>query len=196
MAGNKYLSNVAGAITEVISKDSSAGAGDAGKIVALNGSGVLAATIVNSVASSAGAGDAAKVVALDSAGRIDSTMMPVGIGADSATITASETIGAGKFVNIHNSTGAKVRLADCSNGREAHGFSILGASSAAACVVYFEGRNTAVSSKTPGATQFLSTTGDSVETAPTTTGHLVQRIGVAVIATEIDFEKNVPITLA
>lgn len=199
MAGNKYLSNNAGAITEVVSIQSSAGAGDANKIVSLNASGVLAANIVNSVATSAGAGDAAKVVALDGSGKIDSTMMPVGVGADTASITASETIAAGAFVSVFNNSGTpNVRNADASNGRRCHGFSLLGGASSASVVVYFEGRNTAVSGKTCGATQYLSgaTPGASTETAPSTSGHTVQQLGTAITTTTIDFEALQPITLA
>lgn len=198
MAGNKYISNVAGALTEVISKDASAGAGDAGKIVALGAAGVLVASIVNSVTTSAGSGDSAKLVALDGAGKIDNTMMPVGVGADTASITASETIAAGALINLHVSSGDKVRNADASNGRRAQGFTLLGAASAAACVVYFEGRNTALTGRTTGATQYLSgsTPGAMTETAPSTSGYLVQEVGIAVSSTTADFEAKAPITLA
>jgi len=44
MAANKYLKNNAGNAIEETSVDASAGAGDAGKIVALNASGVLDST--------------------------------------------------------------------------------------------------------------------------------------------------------
>jgi hypothetical protein len=194
----KYITNNAGSLTEVATLSVSAGAGSVDKIPSLNASGVLDSTIVNSKNTSAGAGDAGKLVALDSSGKIDSTMMPTGIGADSATFTTTEIIAAGAHVNIFNSTGAKARNADASNGREAHGFTILGAASAASCVVFFEGTNTAVSAKTPGATQFLSgtTPGASTETAPTTAGQIVQRLGVATSATTINFEPQPPITLA
>lgn len=54
MAVRKYLKNNAGTLTEEAAVNSSAGAGDEGKIPALNASGVLAASIVNSVGTSAG----------------------------------------------------------------------------------------------------------------------------------------------
>jgi len=137
--------------TIVNSKTTSAGAADSGKLAALNASGILDATIVNSKQSSAGVGDASKLVALDSAGRIDTTMMPVGISADTAAITTSEAIASGDFVNIWNSTGAKCRKADGSvSGKHAMGFVLVGVGSAATATVYFEGTNTAVTGQTPG----------------------------------------------
>jgi len=194
----KILINNAGSIAELATLQTSAGAGSADRIPSLNGSGVLDSTIVNSKTTSAGAGDSGKLVAVDSSGRIDGTFMPVGVGADSVTITTTEVIAAGALVNVHNSTGAKVRNADASNGREAHGFTIAGAGNAAPCIVFLEGSNTAVSGKTPGATQFLSASspGASTETAPTTAGQIVQRIGVALSATSVSFEPQPPITLA
>ena len=93
----KVIKQVSGALTEEAALLTSAGAGDADRIPALNASGVLDATIVNSKTTSAGAGDSGKVVALDAAGRIDNSMMPVGIGADTASIQASEALAAGEL---------------------------------------------------------------------------------------------------
>lgn len=197
MAVRKYLKNNAGVITEEAAVNSSAGAGDEGKIPALNASGVLASSIVNSVTTSAGAGDSGKVVALDGAGKIDSTMMPTGVGADTQTITASEALSAGDLVNVHNSTGAKVRKADATTaGKEAHGFVLAGVSNGASATVYFEGTITGLSGLTPGV-QYLSTTaGASTATAPSGSGNAVQRVGVATSATTLNFESQPPIILA
>jgi hypothetical protein len=170
----------------------SAGAASASKIPNLNAVGVLDLTVVNATQASAGAGDAAKLVALDSAGRMSSTMLPVGVGADSKTLTTSEVIAAGAWVNIN---AGLVRNADASNGREAMAFSLLGAGNGASCVIYFEGANTAVSGKTPGAVQFLSATtpGASTETAPVAVGQYVQRLGFATSATEVNAQIMPPI---
>lgn len=163
MAANKYLKNNAGNAIEETSVDASAGAGDAGKIVALNASGVLDSTIVNSKTSSAGAGDSGKIPALDSAGLLDSSFMPVGVGADTAPITASEALTAGDFVNIHISSGIKVRKADATTaGKEADGFVLASVSSSATATVYFRGSNTAVSGLTAGTEYVLSTTAGGV----------------------------------
>lgn len=197
MATSKFIKNNAGVLTEESALVTSAGAGDSGKIPALNASGVLDSTIVNSKTTSAGAGDSGKVVALDGSGRIDSTMMPVGIGADTQTVTTSEAIASGDLVNIWDSTGAKCRKADAAvAGKEAHGFVLVGVGSGASATVFFEGSNTAMAGLTPGP-QFLSTTaGTTTATAPSGSGNVVQRVGFAVSATTMNFQSGVPIVLA
>ena len=75
------------------------------------------------IATSAGAADAGKIPALDSTGRIDMSMMPLGLGANTTQATASEAIGAGKFINYWSNAGVfSMRLADNSNGRQADGY--------------------------------------------------------------------------
>src|SRR5690349_5949914 len=74
------------------------------------------------IQSSAGAGDGGKIPALDSTGRLDSSMMPVGIAPETIAFTASEDIAAGAYVNLHSSSGLKGRNADNSNGRKADGY--------------------------------------------------------------------------
>lgn len=195
----KVLKNAAGTLTEETTLTTSAGAGDANKIPALNASGVLDATIVNAKTTSAGAGDSGKVVALDSSGRIDPTMMPTGIGADTASILASEALSAGDQVNIYNNAGtANVRKADASTaGKDAMGFVLSAVSSGANATVYFEGTNTQLTGLTPGR-QFLSATtpGKTQATAPTGSGQVVQVVGFATSATAMNFQAELPITLA
>jgi hypothetical protein len=198
MAAHKFLKNNSGTITEESAVASSAGAGDDGKLVALNTAGILDSTIVNSKTSSAGAADSGKVVALDGAGKIDSTMMPTGIGADTASITASEALAAGDMVNIYDSTGAKCRKADAATaGKEAHGFVLAAVESAANATVYFEGTNTQVTGQTPGPVFLSATTpGLATSTAPSGSGNVVQRVGFATGATSINFQAQTPIVLA
>jgi len=195
----KVLKNAAGTLTEETTLITSAGAGDANKIPALNASGVLDATIVNAKTSSAGAGDSGKVVALDSSGRIDPTMMPTGIGADTASIQASEALSAGDQVNIYNNAGtANCRKADASTpGKDAMGFVLSAVASGANATVYFEGTNTQMTGLTPGR-QFLSATtpGKTQAAAPTGSGQVVQVVGFATSATAMNFQAELPITLA
>lgn len=220
----KVLKNNAGTLTEETTLTTSAGAGDANKIPALNASGVLDSTIINSKNTSAGAGDAGKIpalnasgilddtiinasvtsaagkiVKLDGSGRLDATVMPVGVGADTASIVASEALAAGDLVNIWNNAGtANVRKADASvSGKEAHGFVLAAVSALASATVYFEGTNTQCTGLTPGP-QFLSgaTAGKTVATAPTGTGKVVQRVGFAISATALNFDGSDPIVLA
>lgn len=196
MATSKFIKNSGGVLAEESALVTSAGAGDSGKIPALNASGVLDSTIVNSKTTSAGAGDSGKVVALDGSGRIDSTMMPVGIGADTATITTSEALAAGDFVNIWDNSGAKCRKADATVvGKEAHGFVLSAAGSGAPASVLFEGSNTGVTGQTPGVVFLSTTAGVATTTAPSGSGNVVQRIGFATSATSINFQSQQPILL-
>ncbi len=193
----KFIKNNAGQLTEQPALTTSAGVSDANAVPALNASGVLDASIVNSTTTSAGAGDSGKVVALDGSGRIDNTMLPVGVGADTYSITASEALAAGDLINVWNSSGAKIRKADATvAGKEAHGFVLASVSNGAVGTVYFEGTNTAVTGLTPGV-QFLSTTaGLSTTTAPTASGNVVQRVGFAVSSTALNFHSQPPVVLA
>lgn len=218
----KVIKQVAGVLTEEAALLTSAGAGDAdrvpalnaagilddsiinasatvaaNKIAKLNGSGILAPAIVNGTVTSAGAGDSAKVVQLDASGKLDSTVMPVGIGADTASITTSEAVASGDWINIWNSTGAKARKADATvAGKHAMGFVLVGAASGAAATVYFEGTNTAVTGQTPGDVFLQTTAGLGGATPPAAAGNVVQPIGFATGATSVNFQAGRPITLA
>ena len=143
-----------------------------------------------SSASSAGAGDAGKIVALDSTGKLDSTLMPTGIGADISVIAASENLSAGDFVNVYNDSGAKCRKADASTaGKHAHGFVLAAVTSGANANVYHEGHNSSVTGATAGDVYLSATTaGGFTSTPPTGTGKVVQKLGVAVSATSINAE--------
>lgn len=146
---------------------------------------------------SAGAGDSGKIPQLDGSGRLDNSFMPTGIGADTASITASEALAAGDLVNVWNSTGAKVRKADATtSGKEAHGYVIAAVSSSAQATVYFEGTNAQVTGLTPGV-QYLSTTpGSASGTPPSGSGNVVQRVGFATAAAALNFDAGTPVVLA
>ena len=133
---------------------------------------------------SAGAGSSGNIPALDGTGRLDSTFMPVGIGADTAAIVASETLTAGQWVNIWNNTGVKnVRKADSTDAtKPCHGFVIAGYASSATATVYFAGLNTQIpigsfTITDLGAPVFLSTSGATTKTPPATTGNWLQQVG-------------------
>lgn len=144
------------------------------------------------IQTSAGAGDAGKIPAVDSTGKLDTTFMPTGIVAPTAVITASEALAAGDLVNVYNNTGtANCRKADASaSGKQADGFVIAAVLISGAATVYFPGdENTSVTALTPGR-QWLSdvTPGKCSTAVPTTAGHLVQPVGVATSATNLIFE--------
>ena len=154
-------------------------------------------TEIFGVQTSAGAGNAGDLVSLDDTGRIDNSMMPVGIGADTSTISASETLAAGDWVNVWNNSGAIVRMADATTaGKEAHGFVLSAVTSGNPATVYFEGTNTQVTGQTPGPVYLQTTAGAGGSTVPSAGGNVVQQIGVAVSATAVNFERGVPVTLA
>jgi hypothetical protein len=170
MAGNKYLNRDAtsGQIAEVAATQTSAGGADANKIPAL-----------------------------DSTGRLDSSMMPVGITADTKTYNASGALSAGDFVYI--TSGSLIARASAAvAGNAAMGFVLAASLSGAAATIYFEGRNTALSGLTPGARYYLSdSVAGGLTTAPVTgTGKMHQFLGYAISATELDFEPDDAIILA
>lgn len=134
---------------------------------------------------STGASDVDKIVKLDSTGRISDTMMPVGLAADVKVLVTSEDLTAGQYVNIWNDGGTeKVRLADATNGRDAHGYVKAAFLTAANATVYFEGANDDLSGLTPGARYYLDAAG-AVTATPRTTG-LHQFVGIAISPTEIN----------
>lgn len=159
-------------------------------------------TEVEANETSAGAGDASKLVRLDSTGRFSPTFMPVGIGADTESIVTSEDLSAGDFVNVYdNAAVPNARKADATAaaaGKRADGFVLAGTTSGQSAIVYFEGKNTQMSGLTIGALYFLSDSvpGGVVVTPPATTGHISQVIGKAVSATAINVEISDPIIRA
>lgn len=157
-------------------------------------SGIL--TEVFGVQTSAGAGNAGDLIALDDTGRISTTMMPVGVGADTVALTASESLAAGAYVNIYS---GGVRNADASGGnaKAADGFVLEAVSSGGTALVYKEGNNTQLSGLTLGADLWLSATpGVATSTPPSTATHIVQRIGKATSTTAADFQRGEVVTLA
>ena len=169
MAAKKFLRLVNGVITEIFGVQTSAGAANAGDLVSL-----------------------------DDTGRIHNSMMPVGIGTDTSTVTASEALAAGDWVNIWNDAGtAKVRKADATTaGKEVHGFVLSAVTSGNPATVYFEGANTQVTGQTPGPVYLQTTAGRGGATIPSASGNVVQQVGVAVSATAVNFERSAPVTQA
>lgn len=171
MPAQKYLKQVNGTLTEVAANQTSAGAGDGGKLVALT-----------------------------DAGRLDNSVMPVGIGAETDSVTTSEALAAGDFVNVWASAGAKARKADASvAGKEATHFVLTSFASGAVATLYrISQTNTALTGMTPGTKQYLSptTAGQRTETVPSGAGQVIQLLGVAISATELVFQPAIPVTLA
>lgn len=154
---------------------------------------------VEAKVTSAGAGDAGKIIALDAAGKLDNSVLPTGIGADTNSVQASESLSAGDWVNVHDVAGAfRVRKADASAaGKQAVGFVLAGVASGAQATIFGEGTNNQVTGQTPGAVYLSATTpGAGTATPPSGTGKVVQRVGTAMSATTVNFEQHPTIELA
>jgi hypothetical protein len=150
------------------------------------------------VVTSAGESDTGKVPVLDNSGRLDTTMMPVGIGADTRVVSTSESLSAGSLVNIWNNFGTPaVRKADATvAGKEAHGFVMSSFTHPTTATVYFEGNNTAILGGIPGIA-FLSTTpGTITANAPNMQGNIVQKVGIVTGPTSLNVEFGEPVELA
>lgn len=114
---------------------------------------------------------------------------------DTKIVSAGEALAAGDFINLFNSGGLAVRRADAATARRAHGYVKAAVTAGGAATVFFEGPNDQVAGFAPGATVFLGAAGAATETPPTAAGAIVQVLGVAVGATEINFEPAEPVTL-
>ena len=153
----------------------------------------------STIGTSAGAGDSGKVIHLDGAGLIDSSFLSPTIGVNTFDAEASEGLAAGDYVNIFNDAGTeKVQLADASDpDKEAMGFVKAAFIATATATVFFHDTNDDLSGLTPGVVQYLSesTPGGVTATAPSTAGEIVQRVGKSLSATKISSEFSNPITL-
>jgi len=174
MAGNKYLERDAasGRMKEVESKDASAGAADAGSVVALN-----------------------------AAGEVDGSMLPAGIGANSLSVVAFEDLAANDLVEIFDNAGtpnARKASAAAATQRPATGYVTSAVLAGSNIDVFFDGRNGGQTGLTPGQRVYLSTStpGEVQTTPPSGTGNLSQFVGKAVSATEFNFEADDVIELA
>lgn len=162
----------------------------ADKYLAINGTTGRRMEVEGTV-TSAGAGNAGELVALDGSGLLDVSVLPVGVGPDVDTIEASENLAAGDWVNLHDSTGIKVRKADNSNSRECNGFVLASVTSGQNATVYRAGYNTAVSGLTVGTVYFLGTGGAETATVPGS-GTLLQQLGKADDAASVYFTYEQP----
>ena len=135
---------------------------------------------------SGGASSSGHIPALDANGKLNVSFMPTGIGGDTLTATATETITVGSFVNIYNNGGVlSVRNAIAAdNTKPANGFVLTGYTSTQAALVYLQGADNLIALGTfiaanVGTKVFLSPTvaGGCQIAIPTTTGQIAQVLG-------------------
>lgn len=173
----------------------------ANKYISIASSGVFQE--VEFTQTSSGAADAGKALALNSQGFADLTVLPPGVGSDIVSLVASEALSAGDLVNIWLDSGTpKVRKADASAanaGKTVDGYAQSAFSSGATAQIYVSRGIlvTGLSGLTAGSTYFLSTTpGEITTTRPTTTGHTVQVIGKAYSSSALYLDPQSPVILA
>lgn len=155
-------------------------------------------TEVEATVVSAGAGNAGDIVALDASGLLDASVLPAGVGQNVDTIVSFENLTAGDWVNVFDDAGTvKVRKADNSNDRRAHGFVRANVTAPANATVYGPGElNDQLSGLTLGAEYYLSTSGAETATVPSASGALVQGLGAAKSTTAIRFIPTGPYKIA
>jgi hypothetical protein len=153
---------------------------------------------VTAITSSAGSGDAAKLVATDVNGKIDITFFPGGLS-NSIIAVASEDLPAGCPINLFDATGTpKLRKADATSAaKRCHGFTQQAFLTGVSATAFRDGEITGLTGLTDGAEYYLSTTAGALVTdvsGYTTSGMLIQHLGVAhgttVLALGIDFDPS------
>lgn len=157
---------------------------------------------IAAIVTSAGATDAGKIIATDASGKLDASFLPAGIGANQVVAPASEALSAGNFVNLHDDSGTlKARKADNSNNRPAHGYVEAAVTiSSDATVKRLNTVNASLSGLTPGAEQWLGTAGGLIATPLDATdganaGKACQYLGIAKSATELVTVEEAPVLL-
>lgn len=134
---------------------------------------------------SAGASDAGELVALGAGGKLDPSLLPNGVGADATTATAGEDLASGDFVYF-NAAGAVFKADATAIAKAARGYVLAAVANGATATVYFDENNSSVTGLTAGATYFLSATPGAVATTPPiAAGNIVQQLGFASSATAI-----------
>lgn len=157
---------------------------------------------IAAIVTSAGAGDAGKIPALDSSGKLDNSVLPSGIGANQVVVPASEALSAGNYVQLFSDSGTlKARKADNSNGRPAWGYVEAAVASAAnATVKRLNTVNANHTGLTAGGEYWLGTAGGVIATPLDATdaanaNKVCQYLGVAKSATELVTVEEAPVLL-
>jgi hypothetical protein len=138
---------------------------------------------------SVGPGDAGKIVALNNSGVLDPSLLPPGVATDTIAAQASEALSAGDFVYFRPDRQVAKAIAT-SAASLAMGFVLTSATSGEQVNVYLDTRNSALTNLTPGTQYFLSSSVAGAVTASvvSTPGHYVQSLGRAVSDTTLSVE--------
>lgn len=143
------------------------------------------------------------IVAGNSSGKIDLTWMPDGIGAEVVSAVTSENLIAGDFVNLYTNAGVNtLRKADSTtNSKPTYGFVIANSTTPASATMYILGiANTNLTGLTVGSTYVLSksTPGGFTEISAytSTTGNIIQELGIATSTTTLLTYKQLSVEIA
>lgn len=152
---------------------------------------------VQALTTTKGAPDAFKIVQTNASGMLDPSLIP---SINIINFTASEAIAAGAMINVYDAGGGVTKIRNASNtgaGTRAHGFvQAAVAAGASGGVTLHDGLISGLSGLVTGAEYVLGTGGQPTQAAPTATGSIVQRVGVAKSTTELAFAAGLIITRA
>lgn len=149
---------------------------------------------VEGLVTSAGAGDSGKIPALNASGKIDDTMLP---GHEVLIMNAGENVAAGDYVYVDGSGEARLASAAVA-GNAAIGYVLDTVTATNPVKVHFDAINSALSGLTVGDQYFLSdvTPGGVTNTAPVGANKIIESLGWAISATEIQTNFTAPIKRA
>jgi hypothetical protein len=200
MAANKYLIRQGAIFAERAGIIESAGAADAGKLVALTSDGRIEPTVCSrdSVNESLGSADEGKIPVLGGDGKLDVSVTPSVAGDTTKVMLAAEILSAGQLVNMFMDSGTlKARKADATAGLPAHGFVKESVVADTVLNVYIEGLDVVdMGSGATGLPAFLGDAGAVTTTPPSTAGVLSQKVGISLGAAGFVFVPDVAVLLA
>lgn len=145
---------------------------------------------VTAITQSAGAADAGKIIATNSAGGVDESFLPIGDGARAFPLSQALSAGDFVNVYDDGGV-AKLRKADASSpATRAHGFVREAGAEGENVKMYGSGVLEGFADLTVGATYVLSDTtpGEATLVSPSASGHIAQIVGTAVSPTEIQVD--------
>lgn len=155
-------------------------------------------TEVQPITTSAGAGDASKMIQTDSSGLIDASLMPSGIVPDQFAGTSNGAITAKDLCYVEAAGTIARATAASPTPQQCIGWATSSVATGQPVTIQLEGKITGLAGLTVGARYFLSDVspgGLLVAPGPTGAGKYAQWVGTAVSATVLNFEPDDAILL-
>lgn len=148
---------------------------------------------VQPITTSAGAGDATKMIQTDANGLIDPSLMPSGIAPDQQTANANGTITAKDLVYMEAAGTIARATAAAGTPQQAMGWAQTSVTTGQPVTMQLEGRITGLAGLTTGSRYYLSDVtpgGLLIAPGPVGSGKLAQYIGTALSTTVLNFEPD------